>query len=449
MARTNDLTQGSILGKLLTVAVPIMGTQLMQMAYNLTDMFWLGRTATQVTDVAASGMAGMFLWLSMAPMMVGRMGSEIGVSQSLGQGNEAAARGFAESAARISLVLGVLYGAILVFFTGIIIRPFGIQEPALHNATIVYLRIVGLGIPASFLSAAITGAFNGAGNSHLSFWCNAIGLVVNMILDPLMILFGGWGIAGAAVATVIAQMVVCLLFVLFVKKHPHRPFPEFRLFGRFVREKLRRIFKWSAPIAIESGLFTLLSMFVTAMITGYGESALAVQRVGSQIESLSWLVGGGFTSAVTSFMGQNFGAKRWDRIREGYRISLFGLLIWELMVTLLLFFFGRQLFSIFLSDQALLDMGGSFLKVLAFCQIFMAFEGASAGTFRGLGKTMPPSLCSIFSNVIRVPICMLLGRVLGLWGIWVGLTLTASLRGVMIWIWYLYWARSNVAAKAA
>ena len=76
-ASNYDLTQGSILKKLLTVALPIMGTQLMQMAYNLTDMFWLGRTENAVTAVAASGLAGMFLWLSMALLLIGRMGAEI------------------------------------------------------------------------------------------------------------------------------------------------------------------------------------------------------------------------------------------------------------------------------------------------------------------------------------------------------------------------------------
>ena len=84
--KKHDLTQGGILKKLLQVAVPIMGTQFMQMAYNLTDMFWLGRTEQSVVAVAASGLAGMYLWLSMALLMIGRMGSEIGTSQNLGSG---------------------------------------------------------------------------------------------------------------------------------------------------------------------------------------------------------------------------------------------------------------------------------------------------------------------------------------------------------------------------
>ena len=88
---SGDLTQGGILKKILLVAVPIMGTQLLQMTYNLTDMFWLGRLPQSVTAVAASGLAGMFLWLGMALLIFGRLGAEIGVSQNLGAGNPAAA----------------------------------------------------------------------------------------------------------------------------------------------------------------------------------------------------------------------------------------------------------------------------------------------------------------------------------------------------------------------
>jgi putative MATE family efflux protein len=439
----HDLTQGGILKKLLQVAVPIMGTQLMQMVYNLTDMFWLGRTEQSVVAVAASGLAGMYLWLGMALLMIGRMGSEIGTSQNLGSGNVAASQGYAQDSARIALILGTFYGLMLIIFAEPLVSLLRVNDQNVFDNTCNYLRIVGVGIPFTYVSAAVTGAFNGAGNSRLSFGANAVGLMVNMILDPLMILVWGWDVKGAAIATVIAQATVCSLFILFVKRHPRRPFEHFRILGRIDPVRIRQIMRWSLPVAAESGAFTALAMVVTGMVSAwYGETAVAVQRVGSQIESLSWLIGGGFSSAVTAFVGQNYGARKWERIRRGYHISLVSLLIWEGLVTLFLLFGGRYFFSLFLREPAeILDMGATYLRILAGCQLFMALEGACAGTFRGMGRTLPPSLCSIASNSIRPILCWLLAQNMGLNGLWMGITVSAILRGVTMFIWFTLYKR--------
>lgn len=437
-----DLTHGGIFKKLLLVAVPIMGTQLMQMLYNLTDMFWLGRTPDSVTAVAASGLGGMFLWFGAALMMMGRMGAEIGTAQNLGRGDVDAAQDYAQNSGRIALILGIAYGSVLLLLARPLISLLQVKDPVVLSSGSTYLRIVGFGIPFTYLSAAITGAFNGAGNSRLSFLANSVGLLVNMVLDPLLILGLGWGVGGAAIATVAAQGVVLLLFVWLAKHHPQRPFVSFNILGRINWERVREITRWSLPIAVESAAFTALAMVVTAMVTAnYGETAVAVQRVGSQIESLSWLIGGGFASAVTAFVGQNYGARKWGRIRQGYRISLAVLLVWEALVVGILVIGGRFLFSLFLSEPAILDMGATYLRILAGSQLFMALEGACSGVFRGIGETLPPSISSITSNLLRPFLCWFFMQWMGLNGIWLGITVSASLRGTFMFVWYTLYAR--------
>jgi len=438
-----DLTRGGILNKILMVALPIMGTQLLQMTYNLTDMFWLGRMEDSVTAVAASGLGGMFIWLGMALLLIGRIGSEIGVSQNLGAGDRATAQEYAENSARIALILGSLYGLVLLTLAGPLVSLLRVAEKPVFDAASDYLRIISFGGPLAYLSAAIGGGFNGAGNSRLGFWANASGLVANMILDPLMIFGLGWGVRGAALATAIAQGIVCALLVYFAKRHRHRPFEHFRVLGRLSLEKLKKIASWSLPVSLESGAFTMLAMVVTGMVASrYGAGAVAVQRVGSQIESLSWLIGGGFSSAVSAFVGQNYGARQWARIRRGYRISLASLLMWEFLVMLVLAFGGRFLFSLFLSQPPeLVRMGGDYLFILAGCQLFMALEGTCGGTFRGMGRTLPPSISSITSNLIRPFLCWALAQTMGLNGFWLGITLSASLRGLMMFIWFTLYQR--------
>ena len=441
--QSTDLTRGGILSKILLVALPIMGTSLLQMTYNLTDMFWLGRMEDSVSAVAASGLAGMFLWLGMALLLVGRLGAEIGVSQNLGAGKPEAALGYAQDAARTAFILGSLYGLVLLTMAGPLVSMLQVQEQGVFDMACDYLRIVGFGIPLTYVSAAITGGFNGAGNSRLGFLANAVGLVINMILDPILILSLGWGVRGAALATAIAQAIVCSLLVILAKRHHRRPFTGFRLMGRIRRERLWQIARWSLPVSLESAAFTGLSMVVTGMVaSGYGASAVAVQRVGSQIESLSWLIGGGFSSAVSAFIGQNYGARKWGRIRRGYRISLGALLLWELVVMLLLIFGGRFLFSLFLSEpRELVDMGRDYLIILAACQPFAALEGTCGGCFRGQGRTLPPSICSITANVLRPFLCWFFAQHMGLNGFWMGVTVSASLRGLAMFIWYSFHER--------
>ncbi len=439
--KTYDLTEGGILRKLLLVAIPIMGTSFMQMAYNLTDMFWLGQGVSSEA-VAASGASGMYLWLSMALLLIGRLGAEIGVSQNFGRRDYAAAQGYAQNSFLWAVALGVGYGLLMILFNKPLISVFGMKEEGLVSSAATYLSVVGIGIPFTYVSASITGMFNGSGNSRLSFWANAVGLVLNMILDPLFIFVAGMGIIGAAVATVLAQMIVCALFVVFLKKHRARPFPSFKFWVKPDRPKALQIVRWSALTALESMLFTLLAMATTRLVASFGGNAVAVQRVGAQIESLSWLIGGGFGTAVTSFVGQNYGAGKWTRIHRGFRISLLAMTIWGVIITVLLFFGGRLLYSVFVRETVIQDMGDVYLKILALCQIATCFESVAGGAFRGMGKTMPPAVASIASNVLRVPLAYLLASTsLGLNGAWWGISITAAMRGVIILIWYLWRAR--------
>lgn len=161
-------------------------------------------------------------------------------------------------------------------------------------------------------------------------------------------------------------------------------------------------------------------------------------------------MGGGFASAITAFVGQNYGARQWDRIRRGYRISLGVLFSWEIIVTILLFFGGRFFFALFLREPPeILDMGATYLKILAACQIFMALEGASSGVFRGVGQTLPPSVCSIGSNILRPILCWLFSLWLGLIGMWIGLTVSAVLRGLSMFIWFTIAKNRGLLSEAS
>lgn len=431
-----DLTEGNILYKLLLISLPVMASQLMQMAYNLTDMFWLGRVGSDA--VAASGTAGMFTWLSAGFMMLGRMGCEIGVSQSLGRGERDTAKKYAQNAAFLGLLAGVLYGLVLMVFRGGLIGFFSIQEQNVVEDAQAYLLVVGIGIPFTYLTSVIGGAFNAAGNSRMPFYLNSCGLILNIVLDPILIINLQMGVVGAAIATVTAQALVFLLHLIAIKRFKSRPFPDFRLFCKPSASMIRQIFRWATPVCIESLLFCFLSMITSRFEAGFGAYAIAVSRVGSQVESLSWLIGGGFGSALVAFVGQNFGAKRLDRIRKGFRVSMLLMLCWGAAVTAILAIFGGPLFYLFLPDESLLAYGTAYLRILAAAQIGMCVEAVVGGTFKGMGRSVPPAVVSVTVNALRVVAAYFLSLTsLGLYGIWIAIAASSLVKGAWGWIWYL------------
>jgi putative MATE family efflux protein len=438
----SDLTTGSIFQKLIFVALPIMGTQLMQMLYNLTNMFFLGRLSSEA--VAAAAASTMFIWLSNAMLLVGRMGAEIGVSQNKGRGDQQKANAFARNAWHLALLLGFAYGSLLMFFSETLLSVINIREPDVASMAADYLRILGLGIPAMYMTAALAGSFNGSGKSQIPFLASAIGTIISVFLNPLMIFTFGFGIQGAAIATILAQWLVFALLLLAIKKHKERPFEQIKLLSKPNREIIGQIIRWSLPISLESGFFTILTMAVTRLIAGFGSGALAVYHVAAQIESLSWFIGVGFGTAVTAFVGQNYGAEKWDRIKNGFRVSSVTMLIWGTAISLLLVFCGYILFSVFLQEPELRAMGAGYLAILAITQIPGCLEHVGSGFFRGMGRTARPSIVSIITNILRVAACYLLASTaLGLVGVWWGVTLTAALRGSVIFGWGLIVMHKN------
>ena len=433
--RKYDLTSGGILKKLLQVAVPIMGTQLMQMAYNLVDIAYLGRVGSDA--VAASSTAGFYLWLSNGFLMLGRVGAEIGVSQSMGRGDEADARRYARSAMWLGTGLGAAFMLIAILLRAPLIGFFGLKERAVVNSAQGYLSIVALAMPFTFLSAAVNATFTASGNSRMPFLINSAGLVFNMILDPLLIFGGGLGVAGAAVATASAQIFVCLLALTALKRSKHRPFQSFAVLKRPDPAYIRRMLKWAVPVSLESLFYTFLSMLTTRLVASYGAGAVAAVDVGTQIESLSWLVGGGFGSAVTAFIGQNYGARRQDRIDRCFKLALTVMTVWGVLVSLALYFLGGAMFMVFLPDRALLSTGILYLQIMAFSELFLCVEGVLSGSFRGCGQTRQPATASILANITRVLMAYGLSRTsMGLAGVFWGITISTDLRVLWIGLWY-------------
>lgn len=432
--RRYDLTTGSILKKLLMVAMPIMGTQFLQMTYNLVDMFYLGRVGSDA--VAASSTAGTYMWLASGLMLLGRMGAEIGVSQALGRRDEEDAQSYARGALCIAAILGVAFGLVMVLLRGPLVGFFKLETGVAHSAE-RYLAIVGIAVPFTYISAVVNGIFTASGNSRIPFLANGAGLLLNMILDPLLIFAFKMGVTGAAVATATAQTFVMLILLLALMRGKSRPFSVFVILRRPSAPHIRRMVRWSLPVSLESLFFTLLSMLTTRIVATYGTGAIATVQVGNQIESLSWLVAGGYGSAVTAFVGQNYGARQQTRIDDCVRMSMIVMTVWGVFVSLVLFFFGGALFMVFLPDRELLPLGIQYLRILSACEIAVCIENVASAAFRGSGQTRQSAIASISSNCLRVVLAYILSATpMGIYGVFVAVMFSTIVRGGSIALWY-------------
>lgn len=443
--RKIDLTKDPILPSLAGLALPIMATSLIQMAYNLIDMLWIGRIGSAA--VAAIGAAGMYMWLSNGLATLAKVGGQVKVAHALGAKREEEAAEYAQSALQLSLIFGIGFGLISVVAATPMISFFKLNSAAVIADAEIYLQITCGGVVFSFLNQVFTGVLTAMGNSRVTFVATTIGLVFNIVLDPALI-FGlgplpAMGVVGAALATVFSQVIVTAIFVVIAYKD-HVVLRKIHLLKSFYKESMAQIIRIGFPIGVQSMFFTVISMIIARMVAGFGDAAVAVQKVGSQIESISWMTAEGFGAAVSAFMAQNLGAGSKERIIKGYRVAIGLEIVWGILCTVLLIVFPDYIFKIFITEKEILPMGVDYLKILGVAQFFMCIELTTAGAFTGLGKTIPPSITSIVLSAVRIPIASVLVAVgMGLNGIWWSITISCILKGIVMFVWFLYYLKHD------
>lgn len=220
MKKTVNLVSGNILSSLIKLSLPILGTSFIQMAYNMIDMIWVGRMGSDA--VAAVGTAGFFTWFGSALVFISKIGAEIGVSQAIGKKDKVERNKYIYNSLLINIIIAITYTIILILLRNNLVGFFKLGNEEIIRMAIEYLIVVSLGMIFSFLNPLFTGIFNASGSSKVPFLINSIGLVFNIVFDPILIfgLFGfpRLGVIGAALATVLAQVIVTLIFIVaFIK----------------------------------------------------------------------------------------------------------------------------------------------------------------------------------------------------------------------------------------
>lgn len=434
MQGTKNLTEGAITKQLIHLALPIVGTSFIQMAYSITDMAWVGRLGSK--EVAAIGAVGILTWMTNSISYLNKVGSEVSVGQSIGARDEDDAKGYASHNLTIALIISLVWGSLLFAFAHPIIGFYKLEESIARDA-VEYLRIVASAFPFLFLSAAFTGIHNASGLSKTPFFISGAGLLLNMVLDPLFIFGFGLGTAGAAWATWISQAVVCALFVYQLKRR-NKLFGGFSFFVPLKRKYVLRVFQIGLPVALLNTFFAIINLLMARTASTYGgHIGLMTLTAGGQIEALAWNTSQGFSTALSAFTAQNYAARQKERILTAYRTTLKTTSVIGLFCTFLFVFFGNELFSLIVPEQAAYEAGGLFLRIDGYSMLLMMFEITTQGMFYGTGRTVPPAIISISFNTLRIPLAILLGATgLGIAGVWWAISISSMLKGISAFTWF-------------
>lgn len=441
-----NLTKGPILKTLTKLAIPIMASSFLGTLYNITDMAWIGLLGSKA--VAGVGVGGMFTWLSQGLAAMARMGGQVQVAQCIGRGERDRAHGFAQAAVQLATLMGMAYAVISLVFTRQMVAFFQLTDPAAQTAALSYTKIACGLIVFSFLTLTMTGLYTAQGDSKTPFLANLIGLVTNMILDPVLILgpgpFPKLGVVGAAIATVTAQAIVMMMMILgVIIQKKENVLKGIRLTAKIPKEYLGGLCRIGIPTAIQGMAYCAISMVLTRMVSAYGAEAVATQRVGGQIESISWNTADGFAAALNAFIAQNYGAGKMDRVRKGYRASLWTVGIWGLLISFVFICFPKAIADIFFHEPKAVATAVGYLVIIGFSEAFMCVELTTVGALSGLGRTRLCSIISIAFTSARIPLAIILGGLIGLSGIWWALSITSIIKGIIFTCTFLWITRKR------
>lgn len=432
-----DLTKGSIAGALLSLSFPIILTNLIQTAYGMIDMIWIGKLGSGA--VAAIGTSSFFINLALAIFTLIVIGTGVKLSHSMGEGKEDTRKTYINNGLILSFILATVYILFLLVFKDSLIGFYELNDIEVETMAKSYLVVSGIGIIFMYFNSLLTTIFNSYGNSKMPFRANAIGFLFNIVLDPILIfgfgVFEGLGVTGAALATLFSRGIVFLVFLKYSKGIFKELFNDFRI--RWNEAFL--VIKLGLPIAAQRVTFTLISITIAKIVADFGATAIAVQKVGVQIESISYITIGGLQGAIAAYTGQNFGMNKLKRIKEGYIRGLAMTVLFGLTISVIFIVFPKEIFGIFLNSPEALEMGANYMRILGLSQVFMCMELFTVGAFNGIGKTFIPPIISIVFSALRIPFAIILSNqaLFGLDGIWLSISVSSVFKGVILVILFV------------
>ncbi len=412
--QNQNLLTGSVPRRLLAFSMPFLAANVLQSVYAVVDMIIVGQF------VGSAGLSGVSVGSQIASLFTSTgmglsMGGQMMLAQYKGSGNEKAQRESIGTMLTFMLLLGLCLTVPCLIFSNPLLRLLNTPQEAMKDA-FWYFIISAIGIVFIFGYNSVCAIMRGLGDSKRPMYFVAVSTVTNIILDLIFVGPLHWGAGGAAAATIIAQGVSFVSAFVYLYRHREEFVFDFhpRNF-RIVGARLRTMLKVGVPFALQFSMLMISMLFVVSMVNSYGVSASAGYGVGGKVDNFATLPVYAFSSAASTMVGQNMGARQQDRAKSVVHWCVIMTLICELVIFALVQLFAAQIISIFNREPEVIKVGVQYLRYMAFAYLAHCFLDGYQSMANGVGFSMLSFICcTVDGLIVRIPLAWLFGSVLGM-----------------------------------
>ncbi len=404
MSKTLNMTQGKPLKLLLVFSLPLMLANMFQQLYTMVDTAIVGQ-GVGMAALAALGCVDWLNWMMLGSAQGFTQGFSVRIAQKFGEQDPAGLRLFAGQSAVLSAVLAA--ALCLVGQLGLPLFLLLLRVPeSLYAMANLYTRIVFAGIPAMFFFNYCSAMLRAVGDSKTPLIAMAVASVTNIALDAVAVFCLGWGVAGAAMATVFSQCLSGIICVIQIRKNPLLQICKQDLTPR--REILANLIKIGTPNALKNLVVALGGMAVMAVVNTFSTAFIAGFTSSNKLYGLLEIAALSYGYAVITYVGQNYGAMRFDRIRAGMKSAALLAVVTSLVIAALMFLFGREITMLFISTEnpaeaaQAVNVGYRYLCTMAACLPVLYLLYLLLSGLQGLGDTVRPMVSGIIELFLRI-----------------------------------------------
>lgn len=390
MEQKNQITEGVIWKQLLIFFFPIVIGTFFQQIYNTADSIIVGRFVGKEALAAVGGSVNQIVNL-MVEVFVGlTSGAAVIVAQFYGAGDRKNLDRTIHTSYAFALTVGILTGLLGIFVSEPVLRLMKTPKELMADSTI-YLHIYFLGIVFNVVYNMGASILRAMGDSRRPLYVLMISCGINILLDIFLVVVLKMGVSGAAVATVFCQGIsACFVTGMLMGTHTFTPLKLQKI--RFFSRSLISVLRIGIPAALEAAMYTIANLIIQIFVNELGTDTVAAWGTLGKIDAVFWMVINSFGIAITTFVGQNYGAGKTQRMRKSVRICLVMSYSAAFLVSGLLYAFARPLYSLFTTDKGVVQIGVDMLRFLMPSYFLYVVIGIFSGALRGAGRVVVPMI---------------------------------------------------------